>query len=67
MLQQLKQRSAKAHLTKDERKALRSVYRHELVKRSALLRIAAAWIITVPVSGLMAAIIYFTIRGMMMP
>jgi len=67
MLQQLKQRSAKAHLTKDERKALRSVYRHELVKRSALLRIAAAWIITVPVSGIMAAIIYFTIRGMMMP
>ncbi|MCW8826321.1 MAG: inorganic phosphate transporter, partial [Gammaproteobacteria bacterium] len=67
MLSQLKQRSAKAHLTKHERKALRSVYRHELVKRSALLRIAAAWVITVPVSGLMAALIYFTIRGMMLP
>ena len=67
MLQQLKQRSAKAHLTKAERKELRSVYRHELVKRSALLKIAAAWVITVPVSGIMAAIIYFTIRGMMLP
>jgi len=67
MLQQLKDRSAKAHLTKDERKALRSVYRHELVKRSALLKIAAAWVITVPASGIMAALIYFTIRGMMLP
>jgi PiT family inorganic phosphate transporter len=67
MLQQLKERSAKANLTKEERKSLRSVYRHELVKRSALLRIAAAWVITVPVSGIMAAIIYFTIRGMMLP
>lgn len=67
MLEQLKERSSRAHLTKNERKALRRVYRHELVKRSALLRIAAAWVITVPVSGLMAAIIYYTIRGMMLP
>jgi PiT family inorganic phosphate transporter len=67
MLEQLKERSSRAHLTKGERKALRRVYRHELVKRSALLRIAAAWVITVPVSGLMAAIIYYTIRGMMLP
>jgi len=67
MLQQLKERSAKAHLTKKERKALRKLYRHELVKRSALLKIAAAWVITVPVSGLLAALIYFMIRGMMLP
>ncbi len=67
MLQQLKDKSAKAHLTKKERKALGKVYRHELVKRSALLKIAAAWVITVPVSGVMAALIYFTIRGMMLP
>jgi len=67
MLQQLKDNSAKAHLTKKERKALRKLYRHELVKRSALLKIAAAWVITVPVSGLLAALIYFTIRGMMLP
>jgi len=67
MLQQLKDNSAKAHLTKKERKALRKLYRHELVKRSALLKIAAAWVITVPVSGLLAALIYFMIRGMMLP
>ncbi|MCF6282978.1 MAG: inorganic phosphate transporter [Candidatus Polarisedimenticolaceae bacterium] len=67
MLEQLKEHSAKAHLTKKERKSLRKLYRQELVKRSALLKIAAAWVITVPVSGCLAAIIYFAIRGMMLP
>jgi inorganic phosphate transporter, PiT family len=67
MLEELKQKKAKANLTKKERKSLNKVYRHELVKRSALLKIAAAWVITVPVSGLMAALLYFTIRGMMLP
>ncbi len=70
MLRELK-RQAKteedAPLTKKERKGLRKVYRHELVKRSALLKIAAAWVITVPVSGVMAALLYFMIRGMMLP
>jgi PiT family inorganic phosphate transporter len=65
MLQQLKDSSTKAKLTKKERKALGKVYRKELVKRSALLKIAAAWVITVPASGIMAALIFFTIRGMM--
>jgi hypothetical protein len=29
------------------------------------VKIAAAWIITVPVSGLMAAVLFFTIKGIM--
>lgn len=67
MLQQLKEHSATAELSKKERKGLKKVYRTELVKRSALLKIVAAWIITVPASGFMAAILYFTLRGMMLP
>ncbi|MES9854601.1 MAG: inorganic phosphate transporter [Candidatus Thiodiazotropha sp. L084R] len=67
MLNQLKEHKANAELTKKERKGLKKVYRHELVKRSALLKIAAAWIITVPASALLAAILFFTIRGMMLP
>jgi PiT family inorganic phosphate transporter len=67
MLDDLKQHTAKADLTKKERKALGRVYSRELVKRSALKRIAAAWLITVPASALMAAILFFTIRGMMLP
>ncbi len=62
-----KQAIADSHLSKKERKGLKVVYRKELVKRSALVRIVAAWLITVPASALMAALIYFMIRGMMLP
>jgi len=67
MLKELKRQKTSAALSKKERKALKKLYRTELVKRSALLRIVAAWIITVPVSGLLAAMLFFTIRGMMLP
>ena len=67
MLKQLKQHSTEAELSKKERRTLKRVYRHELVKRSALLKIATAWVITVPVSGLLAAALFFMIRGMMLP
>jgi inorganic phosphate transporter, PiT family len=69
MLRELKQRSKKqldpAHFSKTERKGLRKVYRQELVKRSQLLRIVAAWLVTVPASALMAAFLFFTIKGML--
>lgn len=67
MIRQLKQHSAKAELTKKERKALSKIYHKELVKRSAVMKIVAAWLITVPASGLLAGLIYFTIRGMLLP
>lgn len=67
MLKQLKNKSAAAQLSKRDRKDLRRIYRQELVKRTALLKIAGAWVITVPVSAIMAAMFYFTIRGMMLP
>lgn len=69
MLKELKQQAKETTpiITKEERKALRKVYRKELVKRSAFLKIVAAWVITVPMSGLMAAMMFFTIRGMLLP
>jgi PiT family inorganic phosphate transporter len=67
MLKQLKEHRASADLSKRERKDLRKVYRQELVKRSALLKIVAAWIITVPAAGIMSALLFFMIRGMMLP
>jgi PiT family inorganic phosphate transporter len=67
MLLSLKNHSAEADLSKKERRSLKRVYRHELVKRSAMLKIVAAWIITVPVSGIMAAMLFFMIRGIMLP
>ncbi len=67
MLKQLKAHTAIAELSKSERRELRKTYRKELVKRSALLKIAAAWIITVPAAGILSALLFFTIRGMMLP
>lgn len=67
MLAQLKAHKADIELPKKERKELKAVYREELVKRTALFRIAAAWVITVPASAILAAMLFFTIRGMMLP
>ncbi len=71
MLKELKKRgkqdTTSVVISKRERKSLRKVNREELVKRSLVLRIVAAWIITVPASALMAALIFYTIRGMLLP
>lgn len=58
-----KQQLDPAHFSKMERKNLKKVYRKELVKREQIMKIAAAWVITVPASAIMAAIIFFLIRG----
>jgi len=63
MLGRLKEDVGRGGFSKYERKQMRKVYRHELVKRSALFKIAAAWVITVPVSALLAAMIYYMIFG----
>ena len=67
LLAALKKNKQTAVLNKRERKKLRKVYRKELVKRSMLYKIAAAWVITVPAAGMMAAVLYYTIRGFMLP
>ena len=67
MLTQLKAHKAEVELSKKERKSLNKVYQKELVKRSAFLKIVAAWVITVPASAFLAAMIFFAIRGMMLP
>ena len=66
MLKLLKRKSSKNKLTKSDRKKLQKGYRQELVKRSQLYKIAAAWIITVPLSALLAALLFFTISGFML-
>ena len=64
MLKQLKAHTAHADRSKRERKQIRKVYRNELVKRTAVFKIAAAWIVTVPASAIIAAMIYFMIFGL---
>jgi PiT family inorganic phosphate transporter len=65
LLKRAKKQKKQVPLTKTDRKRLKKIYREEMVKRSHLTRIATAWIITVPASALMAAILFFTLRGLM--
>ena len=67
ILSELKSKKTKSLLTNKERKSLKKAYNQELVKRSHLYKIATAWVITVPLSGLLAAFLFFTIRGFMLP
>ena len=68
MLRNMKAQAASERLLgKRERKDLGRVHRIELVKRNLLLRIAAAWVITVPLAAILAAAFFFMIRGMLLP
>jgi PiT family inorganic phosphate transporter len=48
-------------------KGLRKVYRRDLVKRAQVVRIALAWLVTVPAAAVTAALFYFMLRGMLLP
>jgi PiT family inorganic phosphate transporter len=62
-----KSRAVPALLSPEQRKGLRKVYRGELVKRTHLFRIVAAWLITVPLSALLGVLFFFAMRGAMLP
>jgi len=63
ILKELKTLSDASPITSEERKGLKKATKKELVKRSAILRIVAAWIITVPTSGILAALIFYMLLG----
>lgn len=64
MLDELRAQTSAAPLSSQERKQLKKVYRQELVKRSEVTKIVAAWIITVPATMLLGAMAYYMIYGM---
>ncbi len=67
LLDELKKMGPEAVISAAQRKELRKALKRQLVKRSALLKIVSAWIITVPVSAILAAMFYFMLRGIMLP
>ena len=67
MLRKLKSGGTAGALRREERKALQKIQRIELVKRTLLLRIAAAWVITVPAAAILSAMIFFMLRGALLP
>jgi len=67
ILKELKKMGPEAVIDAAERKVLQQALKRQLVQRSSLLKIVSAWIITVPVSAVLAAMFYFVLRGMMLP
>ena len=67
ILDELKKMGPEAVISAAQRKELQRALKRQLVKRSSLLKIVSAWIITVPVAAVLASIFYFMLRGMMMP
>ena len=55
----------KTELVKTEKKEFKNVKNIKYVKRDAVKKIIAAWIITVPAAATLSAIVFFTIKGIM--
>ncbi|PAF45103.1 inorganic phosphate transporter [Helicobacter sp. 11S02596-1] len=62
-LKKMDKKSSLPNLNKKEKKSLKKVYKNELVKRSAINKIVASWIITVPVSAVLGAVVYFIVMA----
>jgi len=67
ILKELQKMGPEAVIDAAQRKELQKALKRQLVKRSSLFKIVSAWIITVPVSAVLAAMFYFVLRGMMLP
>ena len=51
---------------KDAKKHLKTAQKVQYVKRDAVKKIIAAWVITVPAAATLSALIYFMIRGIVL-
>ncbi|MBN9370392.1 MULTISPECIES: inorganic phosphate transporter [unclassified Hydrogenophaga] len=70
MLAEMKQRAKVRGLdgavfAKGERKAFKKAYKKEIVKRSVVMRIVAAWIVTVPATAVLAALLFHLVAAVM--
>jgi len=52
-------------IIKSTKKEIKKTKKIEYVKRDAVKKIVAAWLITVPAAAMLAAVLFFTIKGIM--
>ncbi|MDD2652802.1 MAG: inorganic phosphate transporter [Sulfurimonas sp.] len=52
-------------IIKSTKKSIKKAKKVQYVRRDAIKKIVAAWLITVPVAAILAGILYFTIKGIM--
>ena len=67
ILDQLKAMGLEAVIPAAQRKELSRALKRQLVSRRTLLKIASAWVITLPAAAILAALFYFVLRGMLLP
>ncbi len=67
VLRELKEKAKHEEFSWAQRRRFKKAYKAKLIERSMLTKIVAAWVFTVPLSGLFAAAFYYMIRGMMLP
>lgn len=65
MLRDLKRKAVAKQMSWSERRDFKKAYKAKLVERSMLFKIVAAWIFTVPLTGLFSAALFFMLRGIM--
>lgn len=58
MLAELESSAKRIEFSKKELRSLQKLYRQALVERSTFIRILLAWLVTLPVTGLLASLIY---------
>ncbi len=58
--------AAEEKLIKSTKKHIKKAKKVEYVKRDAIKKIIAAWVITVPAAAILAAILFYMIRGIML-
>ncbi|NNC38616.1 MAG: inorganic phosphate transporter [Hyphomonadaceae bacterium] len=65
MLRELKQKAKAEEFSWAQRRQFKKAYKAKLVERKMLYKIIAAWIFTVPLTGIFAAMLFYMIRGML--
>lgn len=59
------ERAEEAVFAKKELKAFQKAYKQELVKRSVVTRIVVAWILTLPATAVLAALLFYVVRAVL--
>ncbi len=67
MLSYIELLKEKDELVKKEKREFKLAKRVKYVKRDAVKKIIAAWLITVPAAALLSGSIFFMIKGIMAP
>ena len=65
MLARLDEMGPAAVITAAQQRQLKKALKRQLVKRSHLMKIVSAWVITVPASALLSAFFFFALRTLM--